>query len=85
MPVRESPPPPGAGIGLQHPTGLRVDLLDAVFGDLKEVPAVEGRPGMRGHVDRAQHLTAVGIDGLQLVAGCQPDVAAVVRDSVDAR
>src|SRR5215467_5059178 len=36
-----------------YAAGRWIDLLDAIFGNLKEVPAVEGRSGMRGHVDGA--------------------------------
>jgi hypothetical protein len=61
---------------------LRIDLLDAVLGDLIQVAAVEGRPGMRGHIDRAQCLPARGIQGVQRVAGGEPDVLAVIRDSM---
>src|SRR5262249_20389491 len=35
-----------------HSAGLRIDLLDAILGDLKQIPAVECRAGMRGDVDR---------------------------------
>jgi hypothetical protein len=31
--------------------GLRIDLLDAILGDLKQVLAVEGRSRMRGDID----------------------------------
>src|SRR5262249_12143624 len=34
-----------------HATGLRIDLLDSVLGELKQVLAVERGSGMRGHVD----------------------------------
>src|SRR6185312_12054445 len=67
----------------EHAAGLGTDLLNAAFGDLEQVAAVKGRPGMRGDVDRAQHLSVVGIDGLQLVAGGQPDVPTVIADTVD--
>ena len=61
----------------EHAAGLRIDLLDAILGDLKQVLAVEGRPGMRGDIDRAQRLPARGIEGIQLVSGRKPDVLAV--------
>jgi len=38
----------------EHSAGLRVDLLDAIPGELVEVPAVERRSCIRGDVDRAQ-------------------------------
>src|SRR5437868_5572014 len=65
----------------QHLASVRIDLLDAIFGELKQVFAVEGRSGMRGDVDRAQHFAALGIEGIQLVASGKPDVLTVVRDS----
>jgi hypothetical protein len=37
----------------EHTAGLRIDLLDAILGQLKQVLAVEGRSGMRGDIDRA--------------------------------
>ena len=58
----------------EHAAGLRIDLLDAILGDLKQVLAVEGRSGMRGDIDRAQRLAARRIEGVQLVAGGKPDV-----------
>ena len=64
----------------QHAAGLRVDLLDAILGDLKQVPAVERRSCMRGDFDRALHLSARRIEGVQAVSGRKPDVLTVVRD-----
>src|SRR5439155_10606483 len=55
-----------------HTAGLRIDLLDAVLGNLKQVPAVEGRSCKRGDIDRAQRLPARGIEGDQLVSGSKP-------------
>src|SRR6266581_6924035 len=66
----------------EHSAGLWVDLLDAILGELKQVLAVEGRSGMRGDIDRAQRLSARGIEGGQLVSGRKPDVLTVVRDSM---
>jgi hypothetical protein len=48
----------------EHTTGLRIDLLDAILGDLIQVLAVEGRACMRGDIDRAQHLSARRIEGV---------------------
>src|SRR4029453_9225139 len=42
----------------EHTAGLRVDLLDAILGELEQVLAVEGRSRMRGDVDRAQPFPA---------------------------
>src|SRR5512135_1461195 len=39
--------------GGKHTAGLRIDLLDAILGDLKQMFAVEGGSGVRGDVDRA--------------------------------
>jgi hypothetical protein len=41
----------GRGDGGEHSATLRIDLLDAILGDLKQVLAVEGRPCMRGDID----------------------------------
>jgi hypothetical protein len=59
----------GRGDRGEHTAGLRIDLLDAILGELKQVLAVEGRSGMRGDLDRAQRLPARGIEGVQLVSG----------------
>ena len=37
----------------EHTAGLRIDLLDAILGELKQVLAVERRACMRGDIDRA--------------------------------
>src|SRR6202048_871273 len=66
----------------EHAAGLRIDLLDAILGQLKQVLAVEGRPCMRGDIDRAQRLPALRIEGGQLVSGSKPDVLTVIRDSM---
>ena len=68
----------------EHAAGLRIDLLDAILGDLKQVLAVESRSCMRGDIDRAHRLSARRIEGVQLVSGCKPDVLAVIRDSMHA-
>src|SRR5262249_21682504 len=70
--------------GREHPSALRIDLLDAALGDLPQVLAVERRAGVRGDVDRALHRAARRIEHVQLVAGGEPDVLAVVGDAVDA-
>src|SRR5438067_4713411 len=66
----------------EHTAGLRIDLLDAVLGELKQVLAVEGRSCMRGDIDRAQRLPARRIEGVQLVSGSEPDTLTVIRDSM---
>ena len=42
----------------QHLAGFRIDLPDAILGDLKQVPAVESRSSVRGDIDRAERLAA---------------------------
>src|SRR3989440_4736038 len=64
----------------EHAAGLRIDLLDAVLGDLKQMLAVEGRSCMRGDIDRAHRLPARRIQGVQLVSGRKPDSLTVIRD-----
>src|SRR5205823_2273461 len=68
----------------EHTAGLRVDLLDPILGDLKQVPAVEGRSGMPRDIDRAHRLPARGIEGVQLVSGRKPDVLTVIGDPTHA-
>ena len=61
----------------EHTAALRIDLLDAILSELKQVLAVEGGSGMRGDIDRAQRLPTRRIEGVQLVSGGKPDVPAV--------
>ena len=44
---------------------------------------VERGAGMPGDVERAQLLAALRIEGVQPVAGREPDILAVERDAVD--
>src|SRR4051812_46331145 len=67
----------------EHLASVRVDLLDPLFRDLVEVPAIEGGSGMRGDVDRPHRLAAGRIDRIQLVTGREPDVVAVEGDAMD--
>src|ERR1041385_3393280 len=62
--------------------GLRVDLLDALFEQLKQMLAVEGRAGMRRHFDGARRRPGRRIEGVQSVARSEPDMVAVERDAV---
>src|ERR1700730_15963270 len=64
----------------EHTAGLRIDLLDAILGELKQVPAVEGRSCMRGDIDRALRLPARRIEGVELASGRKPDVPTVKRN-----
>ena len=68
----------------EHTAGLRVDLLDAILGDLKQVLTVEGRSGMGCDVDRAQCLPARRIKRDQSVASSKPDSFAVIGEPIDA-
>src|SRR5688500_4990386 len=67
--------------GGEHTPRLRIDLLDAILGELKEVLAVERGSCMCGDIDRAHHSPGRGIERLQVVSRSEPDVVAVVRDS----
>src|SRR6266581_6110904 len=72
----------------EHTAGVRIDLLDAILGELKQMLAVEGRSCMRGNIDRAQYRPARGIERVDFVSGCKPDVPTVERNAtyaVDAR
>src|ERR1700719_3125815 len=66
----------------EHSAGSRIDLLDAILGELKQVLAVEGRSCMRGDINRAPRLSARGIEGDQFVSSGKPDVLTVKRDSI---
>src|SRR3989449_9938753 len=68
----------------EHSAGLRVDLLDAILGELEQVLAVESCSCMPGDLDRAQQLPAGGIEGVQPVSRSKPDVLTVIRDSMHA-
>ena len=65
----------------EHLAGRWIDLLDAILGELKQVPAVEGRSCMRGDIDRALHLPARRIEGVQLVSSGKPNVLTVIGHS----
>ena len=65
-----------------HTAGLRIDLLDAIPGDLKQEAAVEGRSCIGSDIDRAQHLPVRWIKGVQRISSSKPDMLAVIRDSV---
>src|SRR6516162_3800605 len=72
----------------EHTTGLRVDLLDAVFGNLKQVLAVERCPRVGRDIDRSQSGPARRIEGGELVSGGKPDMLTVVghtRHVIDIR
>jgi hypothetical protein len=64
--------------------GLRIYLLDAILGQLKQVLAIKGSASVRRDFDRAQRLSARRIENVQLVSGCEPDVLAVKRHSMHA-
>src|SRR5262245_17791420 len=66
----------------EHTAGLRIDLLDATVGDLKQMLAVEGRSCTRSNIDRAHRLPARRIKGVQRISGSEPDELAVIRDSM---
>ena len=66
-----------------HAAGARIDLLDAVLGDLIKVPAVECRSGVRGNADRAHHPAARRIERVQPVSGRKPDMPTIEGDAMD--
>ena len=67
-----------------HAAGLRIDLLDAAPGELKQIPPVEGRAGLRRDIDRAHDLPARGIEGVHPVSSGKPNVPAVIRHPMHA-
>ncbi|MNY57074.1 hypothetical protein D3C86_1932240 [compost metagenome] len=66
----------------KYAAGLRIDLLDAILGDLEQVLPVEGRARMGGDIDGTHRLTALGVERIQFVAGGKPDVMAVERHAM---
>src|SRR5450631_544038 len=69
----------------EHAAGLRIDLLDAIAGDLEQVLAVKGGSRMRGNIERAHRFPARGVDRVQRVAGRDPDMGPVIADTSDIR
>src|SRR3954467_10521506 len=61
-----------------------IDLVDARFGNLIEIFAIKGGACVADDVERARGLTARGIEGDQLRAGCGPDANAIMGDAMDA-
>jgi hypothetical protein len=62
--------------------GFRIDLLDTILGDLKQVPAVESRSSVRGYINRAERLAAGRIESVELVSGGKPDLPAIISDAM---
>ncbi len=59
----------------EHTAGLRIDLLDAILGNLKQVLAVEGRSCMRGDINPAQRLPARPIRARPFLSHLDDDLA----------
>src|SRR5207248_7067760 len=72
------------GDGGKHSASLRIDFLDAILGDLKQVFAIESSSCMCRDIDRAHHLSARRIKGIQPVARGKPDVLTVIANSMHA-
>src|SRR5439155_23541174 len=68
----------------EQTAGLRIDLLDRILGDLKQVLTVEGRSGMGCDIDRAQCLPARRIKRDQSVSSSKPALFAVIGEPIDA-
>ena len=66
--------------GRDYAAGIRIDLLDAIPGDLVQVPAIEGGSGMRWDIERAHRFTACRVHRVQRVASRDPDIGAVIAD-----
>ena len=69
--------------GGEHAAGFRIDLLDAIVGELKQVAAVERGSCACNDFDRAHRGPALGIQGIQFVSTGEPDVLTVICDAVD--
>jgi hypothetical protein len=66
----------------EHTAGRRIDLLDTIPGQLKQVLAVEGRSRIPGDGDRAQRLPARRIERRERVARGEPHVLTIERDAM---
>ncbi|MOA34915.1 hypothetical protein D3C78_1563290 [compost metagenome] len=55
--------------------------MDAVFGDLEQVLPVKRGAGMGSDIDRAQHLAAFRVQGVDFAVACEPDLFAVPGDA----
>jgi hypothetical protein len=66
----------------EHTAGLRIDLLDAILGDLKQVLTVERSSCMRGDIDRPHRLSTLRIGGAQLVSRRKPHMLTVKRHTM---
>src|SRR5215813_10578429 len=71
--------------GAEDRAGLRIDLMDAIPGDLVQVSAIEGGSRMRWDIERAHRFPAHRIDLFQRVAGRDPDIGAVIADPMHMR
>jgi hypothetical protein len=58
----------GCGDGGEHTASVWINLLDAIFGNLKQVLAVKSCARMRGYVDRTPQLPARRVKSVQLVS-----------------
>jgi hypothetical protein len=63
---------------------LRIDLLNAILSDLKQMLAVESGSCICSNIDRVRRLSIFRIEGIQLVAGCKPNVLPVKRHAMHA-
>jgi len=75
---------PRSGYRSEDTARLGIYLLDAILGQLKQVLAIKGSSGVSGDIDRAQLLSARGIESVQLVSRREPDILAVIGNSMHA-
>src|SRR6516164_660588 len=71
--------------GSDHMAGRRIDLLDTIPGNLVQVSAIEGGSRVRGDIERAHRFPARRVDSVQRVAGRDPDIGAVIADTMHMR
>src|SRR5262245_31977092 len=85
-PFGPSEPRVGAAAGSrdrgQYAPALGIDFLNAILGELVEIFAIKSRARVGRNIDRTRRLAAHGIEGVQLVARCEPDVPTVKRKPV---
>src|SRR5262249_104206 len=68
----------------EHVARLRIDLLDAISGNLKKVSSVESGSCIRDDIDRTSRLTGRRIENDKLVSGSKPNALTVMCDAIHA-
>ena len=66
----------------EHTARFRIDLLNAILGELKQVLAIECRSGMPRDIERAPHFPTHRIERLQGFSRGKPYVLTIIGDAM---